>query len=60
MVGTGSAIILAHSLSETKEIWIQNGWIEILKEHFTVIAIDLRGNGESDVSMMQTFIHKIK
>ena len=50
VTGNGPAIVLAHSLSETKEIWQKYGWIDILKEYFTVIAIDLRGNGESDTS----------
>jgi pimeloyl-ACP methyl ester carboxylesterase len=48
--GNGPAIVLAHALGATKEIWLESGWVDILKEHFTVIIIDLRGNGESDAS----------
>lgn len=51
VTGNGPAIVLAHSLSETKEIWQKSGWVDILKEYFTVIALDLRGNGESDISL---------
>ena len=50
VTGNGPAIVLAHSLSETKEVWKKSGWIDILKEYFTVIALDFRGNGESDTS----------
>jgi pimeloyl-ACP methyl ester carboxylesterase len=50
VIGNGPAIVLAHALGATKEVWIESGWVDILKEHFTVIAIDLRGNGESDAS----------
>jgi len=48
--GNGPAIVLAHALGATKEVWIESEWVHILKEHFTVITIDLRGNGESDAS----------
>lgn len=48
--GNGPAIVLAHALGAKKEIWEESGWVDILKEHFTVISIDLRGNGESDAS----------
>ncbi|WP_160689345.1 alpha/beta fold hydrolase [Clostridium sp. C2-6-12] len=50
ITGNGPAIVLGHSLSGTKEIWQKSGWTDILKEYFTVIALDFRGNGESDVS----------
>lgn len=51
VTGNGPAIVLGHSLSETKEIWQKSGWIDILKEHYTVISLDFRGNGESDTSL---------
>lgn len=51
VIGNGPAIVLAHSLSETKDIWEKSGWVDVLKEYFTVIALDLRGNGESDMSL---------
>lgn len=50
VAGNGPAIVLGHSLSETKEIWKKSGWIDILKGYFTVISLDFRGNGESDAS----------
>lgn len=56
VIGNGLAIVLAHALGATKEVWLESGWVDILKEHFTVIAIDLRGNGESDASSEVDFI----
>lgn len=60
VTGNGPAIVLAHSLSETKEIWQKSGWVDILKEYFTVIALDLRGNGESDISLDVDFYSQDK
>lgn len=48
--GNGPAIVLGHALGATKEVWLESGWVDILKDHFTVITIDFRGNGESDAS----------
>jgi len=50
VIGNGPAIVLGHALGATKEVWMESGWVDILKEHFTVVTIDLRGNGESDSS----------
>lgn len=46
----GAVIVLAHALGATKEVWLESGLVGILKQHFTVITIDLRGNGESYAS----------
>ena len=45
--GDGHAIILLHGGGDTKEAWFAEGWVDKLKG-FKVIAIDARGNGESD------------
>lgn len=58
--GSGQAIVLAHALGATKEVWLESGWVDILKEHFTVISIDLRGNGESDASSEVDFYSQDK
>lgn len=46
--GEGSAIVLLHGGSHTRQNWHATGYVERLKKHFMVIAIDIRGNGESD------------
>ncbi|MDU3723121.1 MAG: alpha/beta fold hydrolase [Clostridium celatum] len=53
--GSGSALLLAHGMGNTKEIWNETGWIDILKNHFTVIPFDIRGNGESSKSYEPSF-----
>lgn len=37
-------------MGANKEMWGKRKWLDILVSHFTVIAIDVRGNGESDKS----------
>jgi len=48
--GQGDALILLHGAGRTKEVWQEYGWIDEFKNHFTTIAIDIRGYGESDKS----------
>lgn len=59
--GEGPAILLAHAGGRDKRMWLDNAWVDILKDHFTVIAIDMRGCGESDKSYKPEFyqINKI-
>lgn len=45
--GAGRAIVLLHGFLESKEIW--DTFTEVLKNDFTVIAIDLPGHGESEL-----------
>jgi pimeloyl-ACP methyl ester carboxylesterase len=45
--GTGPALILLHGGGSSRHVWQAAGYIERLQEHFTVIAPDLRGHGES-------------
>jgi pimeloyl-ACP methyl ester carboxylesterase len=47
--GHGSPLILVHGWgADTRSNWVDNGWIDVLKEHRTVISIDVRGHGKSD------------
>lgn len=53
--GKGPALILVHGMGTTKEMWIDKGWVDLLKNHFTVIIMDIRGNGESEKSYNTDF-----
>lgn len=48
--GDGPALILLHGAGEghTRRIWHKLGYVDRLKEQFTVITMDARGHGESD------------
>lgn len=48
--GEGDALILLHGFGTSKEIFHQYQWVRHLKKHYRVIAIDLRGHGESSIS----------
>ena len=48
VTGEGSAIILLHGGWHTRQNWHDLGYVKRLKNNFTVIAIDIRGNGDSD------------
>lgn len=45
--GTGPALVLLHGGGGNRQEWHQAGYVEHLRQHFTVIAVDLRGHGES-------------
>lgn len=53
--GKGSPLVLVHGMGSNKEMWVDRGWIEVFKNYFTVITIDIRGNGESDKSYNSDF-----
>ena len=46
--GAGAPVVLLHGGSQSRQNWHSAGYIERLKPDFKVIAIDIRGNGESD------------
>lgn len=48
VTGKGSAIILLHGGGRTRQNWHDAGYVKRLKVNFMAIAIDIRGNGESD------------
>ena len=48
VTGQGPALILLHGAGKDRGDWHKFGYVERLKHDFTVIAIDLRGSGQSD------------
>jgi pimeloyl-ACP methyl ester carboxylesterase len=46
--GQGPAIVLLHGGGQTRVVWHDLGYVARLRDRFTVITIDIRGNGESD------------
>ena len=47
-VGSGPAIMLLHGAGQTRAEWQRTDYVKRLAPNFTVISVDLRGNGESD------------
>jgi len=45
--GTGPALLLLHGGGQTGRSWAERGYVEKLRDKFTVITMDLRGSGES-------------
>ena len=45
--GAGPAIVLLHGGGGARQEWHVAGYVRRLREHYTVIAVDLRGHGES-------------
>jgi hypothetical protein len=48
VTGEGSPLFLLHGGGYTRQNWHDVGYVKRLKDDFKVIAIDIRGNGESD------------
>jgi pimeloyl-ACP methyl ester carboxylesterase len=48
VTGSGPAVMLLHGGGQTRKSWHDAGYVSRLAREFTVIAVDLRGNGESD------------
>ena len=47
--GSGPVILLLHGGGGSRLEWHQAGYVQCLQDHFTVVALDLRGHGESDL-----------
>jgi pimeloyl-ACP methyl ester carboxylesterase len=47
VTGTGPALMLLHGGGQTRTSWNERGYVEPLAKKFTVITLDLRGNGDS-------------
>jgi len=45
--GTGPAIVLLHGGGGSRQEWHHAGYVSRLRDNYTVIAVDLRGHGES-------------
>ena len=48
VAGQGPPIILAHGLSGDTTYWRGYGYVDQLKEEFSVVLFDARGHGKSD------------
>jgi pimeloyl-ACP methyl ester carboxylesterase len=48
VTGKGPALVLLHGAGKTRRDWHKVGYVERLRDEFTVISIDLRGSGDSD------------
>ncbi len=46
--GAGPALVLLHGGGSSRQEWHRAGYVDRLRESFTVITPDLRGHGESD------------
>ena len=46
--GSGDPIILLHGGGQTRQEWHNTGYVERLRREFRVIAMDIRGSGDSD------------
>jgi len=45
---SGPALMLLHGAGKTRRDWHKLGYVERLKDDFTVITVDIRGAGDSD------------
>lgn len=48
VTGRGQALMLLHGAGKTRRDWHKTGYVERLKDDFTVITVDIRGSGDSD------------
>src|SRR5688572_1610047 len=48
VTGSGPAVILLHGGGMNRQSWHTAGYVARLAKEFTVITIDIRGNGDSD------------
>ncbi len=46
--GVGPALVLLHGGGQTRRVWHELGYVARLRDQFTVVTLDIRGNGESD------------
>lgn len=47
--GAGPALVLLHGGGSRRQEWHDAGYVRRLQDNFTVITLDLRGHGESDL-----------
>ena len=48
VTGAGPALFLLHGGGGSRADWHENGYVARLRDEFTLIAVDMRGHGESD------------
>jgi dipeptidyl aminopeptidase/acylaminoacyl peptidase len=46
--GSGPPLVLIHGGGQTRRSWNERGYVDRLSKSFRVIALDLRGSGDSD------------
>ena len=51
-IGAGDLVIFIHGIGGNKENWYQN--MKVLSKSFNVVALDLRGYGESEDCLLYT------
>jgi pimeloyl-ACP methyl ester carboxylesterase len=49
VTGQGPALMLLHGAGKTRRDWGKLGYVDRLKSDFTVITVDTRGTGDSDI-----------
>lgn len=47
--GTGPAIVLVHGGGSNRQVWHEAGYVGRLREDLSVVTLDLRGHGESEL-----------
>jgi pimeloyl-ACP methyl ester carboxylesterase len=47
--GAGPALVLLHGGGSRRQEWHDAGYVQRLRDNFTVITLDLRGHGDSDL-----------
>jgi pimeloyl-ACP methyl ester carboxylesterase len=53
VTGTGPALMLLHGGMQTRRVWHDLGYVDRLRPRFSVVTVDLRGNGESDAAVRE-------
>jgi pimeloyl-ACP methyl ester carboxylesterase len=48
MCGIGPALVLLHGFGNDRSMWRSSGWVDRLRQEFTVVTLDFRGCGASD------------
>jgi pimeloyl-ACP methyl ester carboxylesterase len=48
ITGSGPALMLLHGAGKTRRDWHKLGYVERLRDDYTVITVDIRGTGDSD------------
>jgi pimeloyl-ACP methyl ester carboxylesterase len=48
MEGSGPPLLFTHGLASTHEVWREFGYVQELRDDYTVIIYDQRGHGQSD------------
>jgi pimeloyl-ACP methyl ester carboxylesterase len=48
VTGSGPFLVLLHGAGKTRRDWHKAGYVKRLRDDFAVIAMDIRGSGESD------------